>query len=196
MPGAAAPATGDSLTPAAAAGDPGAHRAERDGARDADSAIPDLEHVPRILARTEVQFIIRDHVVKAGTDQAEWHCPGGDIQNQPRAAADRPVTALGHPDGHDHPSDDAQRVGAYGDGSQMPHALGRAGDECDGHSLGRYPLSPADGASSGLAGVFHSSRGCRGHPAGKVGGEASHGGHASVRVRARRAGTARTRSRR
>ena len=64
---------------APAAGDPGAHRAERDGAPDAEPALPDREGVDQSRPWTEVLLLVGDHVVEPGTDQAEGHGPDGDV---------------------------------------------------------------------------------------------------------------------
>src|SRR5665811_1398317 len=95
---------------------------------DSQSAIPDLERVPRVPARGEVELGVGGDVVEPATDDAERHHPQRHrLHDAGGAAAGFPST-LAHPDGDCDPGQDAQRVGADGEGPQVPYALGWARD--------------------------------------------------------------------
>ena len=116
----------------AAARDPRADRAQRDRARDAEAAVPDLQRVDRVLARPEVAPPVRAHVVEPAADQPERHGPHGDVDHGPVRAATRHEPPLTPPDGDDDAGDDAQCVRPDRHRSEMPDPLRRARD------VGRY----------------------------------------------------------
>jgi hypothetical protein len=97
---------------APAAADPGADRAQRDRAPDAEAALPDLEGVDPVLTLAEVQLVVGDHVVEPTADQAERHGPDGDVGDRPGLAAPGDPASVAVPDGYEDADDDAERVAA------------------------------------------------------------------------------------
>src|SRR5665647_3512987 len=96
---------------------------------DPEAALPDVEHpVPR-AAGPEVHLGVGDDVVDPGTHDASQDRPDEDpVERLLRSAAGSPAATRDPPAEHD-PGDDAQRVGADRDGTQVPHAHRRARDE-------------------------------------------------------------------
>ena len=79
-PGAAASAKSRKRDAVAAAADPGADRAEGDGAPDAEAALPDVERLDGSPPCPEVRLRGGDDVVEPAADDAERHRPGGDVE--------------------------------------------------------------------------------------------------------------------
>ncbi len=119
--------------PATAGADPGADRAERDGAPDAEAALPDLEGVPGIPAVPEVQLVVGDHVVEAAADQAERDGPDGDVTHRVLGTAPGDPAPAAEPDGHDDTDDDAEGVRAQRERPQVEDAPRRARNVSDIH---------------------------------------------------------------
>src|SRR5665647_628595 len=124
--------------------DPRPHRAKGDGAPDAQAALPDRERLHRVAARPEVRGRGGQHVVKASADDAEGHRPEGDLQHRVGLATAGHPPAGGDPERHDDPGHDRQRVGPHRQRAQVPHRLGRAGDDRGQHCYHRTsPRTPA-----------------------------------------------------
>ncbi len=118
---------------AAAAADPRAERAERHGAPDAESALPDLEGVHPVPTRAEVQLVVGDHVVEPSADEPEGHRPDGDVGDGPRRAAPGDPAPVADPDGDEDADDDAERVAAQRNRAEVNHAGRRAGNVSEVH---------------------------------------------------------------
>src|SRR5690606_16821957 len=108
--------------------DPGSDRAERDGAPDAEAALPDLEGVDPVLTVAEVQLVVGDDVVEPSADQAEGHRPDGDVGDGAGGASSGDPALVAEPDGDEDTDDDAERVAAERDRSEIDHAGRRAGN--------------------------------------------------------------------
>src|SRR3546814_2670132 len=78
--------------------DVGAERTERDRAPDAQATAPHVQRGDRVLPLTEVEVVVRDHVIEPGTDQAEGDRPDGDVLDLPRLAATCDPALLAHPE--------------------------------------------------------------------------------------------------
>ena len=133
--------------PGPAAADPGAERAERDGAPDAEAALPDLQRVERVAALAQVGLGRGDDVVDPAADDAERHGPGRDVEDLtrlvPRAATSRrPVSQTATT----MPSEDAQGVHPDRQRAEVEDPDGGAGDVT--RSLG----GGLDGLRSGASG--------------------------------------------
>ena len=59
-----------------------ADRAEPHRAPHAEAAVPDVEDLPRALARAEVEVVVGGHVVEPTADEAERHGPDGDGRDE------------------------------------------------------------------------------------------------------------------
>ena len=116
------------------AGDPGTDPAEGHRTPDAKTAFPDPQRGGRSGATLpEIRPPIGHQVVEASADQAERHGPQGDVVDHAAfASAGHPAAISDHQSGDD-PGDDAQRVGADGDRTEVPHALRRAGKRGQQH---------------------------------------------------------------
>ena len=101
---------GDEVHPVPPAADVDAQRAERDGAPDAQAAVPDLERVDRMPAGLEVQLGVGDHVVDPAAEDAEDDCPAGDVADVGRPAAAGLPAPVGQPERDDDAGHDAQGV--------------------------------------------------------------------------------------
>ena len=112
--------------PLAPAGDPRTERTQRDRARDAETAVPDLQRVDRVLAGTEVTPPVGRDVVEPAAHQPERHRPHGDVDDGAGRPTPGTVAPITKPDGHDDADDDAQRVGPDRQRPQMPDTLRRA----------------------------------------------------------------------
>ncbi|KOG89048.1 hypothetical protein ADK38_16410 [Streptomyces varsoviensis] len=110
-----------------------AERAERHGAPDAESALPDLEGVHPVPTRAEVQLVVGDHVVEPSADEPEGHRPHGDVGDGPRCAAPGDPTPVADPDGDEDADDDAERVAAQRYRAEVNHAGRRAGNVSEVH---------------------------------------------------------------
>ncbi len=108
----------------AAAADPGADTAQRDGTPDAEAAFPHLERGAQPLAfGTEVGAPICHHVIQAATDQTERYGPQRDVVDDAAFTAARLPTTVTDDQRGDDAEDDAQRVRADGYRAEMPYAL-------------------------------------------------------------------------
>src|SRR5439155_23152849 len=112
----------------AVAADPRAEYPERDRAPDAQTAVPDLERVDRVLALAEVLLVVGDDVVQPPADDAEHDGPARDVPDVVALAAPGPPPARREGQRDEDADDDAQRVGTDGKRSEMPHRPGRAGN--------------------------------------------------------------------
>src|SRR6185437_3034219 len=97
---------GDEVHPVPPAADPHPERTERDGAPDAQAAVPDLQRVQRVLALGEVQLRVGDHVVEPAADDAEDDRPAGDVTDLTGQTTARLPPPVGQPErdqdaGHD-----------------------------------------------------------------------------------------------
>ena len=131
--------------------DPRAEGAEEHRPPDAETTVPDLQRVDRVLGTVaEIRTPVGDQVVDAATDQAEGHRPDGDVEDLAILAAPGDPAPVSPPDGDDDADDDAQRVGAEREGPDVPHALRRTRDvgqqrrgRCDHAATLTDPLRPS-----------------------------------------------------
>ena len=117
------------------AAQPHADAAERDGAPDAETALPDVERGDRLPALAEVEPPVGDDVVEPAADQAERYGPDRDVAHLAGLAAAGHPALLAEPDRDDDAQDDAQRVGTDGQRPEVPDALGGAGDAGEDHGV-------------------------------------------------------------
>src|SRR5262249_51582507 len=113
----------------APAGDPRTERTERDRAPDPQPTVPDLQRVDRVLAGTEVQLVVGDHVVDPRTDQTERDRPEHDVGEPGRGPAARHPAPAAEPVADEDAGQDAQRVRADRQAEDVPDTLARTGDE-------------------------------------------------------------------
>ena len=109
--------------------DPGPQRTEQDRTPNAESAVPDLEGVDRVLGPVpEVGLPVGGDVIEPSADQAERHRPDRDVEDLTILAAAGDPTPVAPPHGDDDPDDDAQRVRPDRHRTEMPDTLRRARD--------------------------------------------------------------------
>src|SRR5690606_8450653 len=103
------------------------------------------EHRERVLA-VEIVARMRQHVVDAGTDDAQRHRPQGDVEHHTGFCTTPGETHIRHPHGDDDADEDADRVGVDVElqaehlEAEDPPRLIRAGDAhgCDHGSTSRF----------------------------------------------------------
>src|SRR5215213_9372590 len=135
----------DALAPA---GDPRADAAERDGAPDTQTALPDGEGAQRVAALAEVRRRRADHVVEPPTDDAERHRPHRDVEHVARRPPAGLEPLVGQPGADDDAEHDAQRVGPDRQRTELPDRLRRAGDRGHSHAVTFFRTPAARSAAS------------------------------------------------
>src|SRR5262245_6602815 len=103
--------------------------AERDGAPDAQAAVPNLQRADQsrsVIA--EVGPPVRHDVIKPPTDQTERHCPQSDVVDDPRLPAAGHPTPIAEDQSHHDAHDDEQRIRPNRYHAEMPDPLRRTGD--------------------------------------------------------------------
>src|SRR5690606_40312365 len=98
---------------------PDAERAERDGAPDAEAALPDEQGPDRFPAFAEVELVVGDDVVDPAADEAEDHGGHRQVHDGALLTAHRGPAALAPGDGGDDARQDAQRVEVDGAGADL-----------------------------------------------------------------------------
>src|SRR5450755_2641705 len=107
----------DALAPAA---DVNPDRTERNRARNAETALPNLDRPDRAAAFAEVVGPVGDHVIEAAADQPERHGPGHEFADDALRSAAGPPAALRQDDADDDAHDDAQRVATDRERPEVP----------------------------------------------------------------------------
>ena len=127
-PGSGRVGEGQEADPGPPTADPRAERAERDGAPDAEAALPDLHGVERVAARAPVRAGRGDDVVQPTADDAEQHRPGSDVERLTGLSPARHQPAAGQPHGDHDADEDAQGVHPHRQRSEVEDPDGGARD--------------------------------------------------------------------
>ena len=140
-------AEGRQRNPPAAARDPRAHTAERDGAPDAQAAFPDLQRgTDAGTTLAEVGAPVGHQVVQPATDQTEGHCPQRDVVDDSALATTCDPPTVTDDQRHDDAGDDAQRVRPDRNRTEVPDALrgaGEVGKNSRRHDADTFSRTPA-----------------------------------------------------
>ena len=117
----------------------GPHRqtSEDHGTPDTQASIGDLQGIDGVTGIAEVLLVVGDHMVDATTDDAGRNSDDRGIQDHLRVATTGGVALPGQPDGDDDAGDDAHRVGADREWTEVPHSLGRGWNCCQCHDVHR-----------------------------------------------------------
>ena len=113
---------------ASTAADPRTDAAEEHCSPDSEASLPHLECVEWLTVLAEISGPVGQNVVEPATDQTEGNGPDRDVENGPLLAAAGDPTTISPHDRDDDAEDDEERVGAKRHRSDVPDALGRAGD--------------------------------------------------------------------
>ena len=106
------------------AGEPGAQGAAEQPPEDGQTALPDPDDLPGILARTRVVLQVRQHVEDPGPDDARRDGPHQDVHDRARLPAPGDPPPVGQPAADEDAGEDEQRVRPDRHDADVPGPLG------------------------------------------------------------------------